>query len=240
MTLLPDIKLLKNSGLYGLEQYLVWALFELRRIAIQEEQQRVVRISFSTVETPTAKGSVLEGQLISEVSLSYDSDIALSYGMEILNAIQPVSDKQSALPFLVCSNTIAQYMAREIDQIINFRGVIDSLEKLLFWLCKSWVLTNSIGDNKGKNSFVFLEEQSGGAAVKFSLNIPLDYTEALQDNFLCAAYQSPHRSPLFYQFALLRRIKRNDGSQTDDSSMQTDNSSIGNNSIFSNENTLGN
>lgn len=132
MALLPDLNLLAQSGLNGLEQYLAWALTEMRRLAIAEGQQQVVRLTMSVDNVKEQDENRFEGLLRSEVNLNYDSEIALNNGLNFLEAIKDVSTAQAQLPEYVCSderNTEIYYLLRGIA---SRPTPINSLEKLLY------------------------------------------------------------------------------------------------------------
>ena len=202
MTALPDWDELLESGLNGLEQYLAWALSEMRRIAITEEQQQIVRLAFSTAKLNKGDEEKYEGLLRAEVNLPYSSFTALENGLNFLSAISSVSDLQAEAPRYRCVENTASYMKNQIIGLRDTINTINTLEKFLFWLCASWRLSLDDAESSiEQGAFSFLEENQGGAIVKFKFDLPLNYYTSLESNLVCAAYVSPYRDSYNYAFA---------------------------------------
>lgn len=234
MATLPDLNLLVESGLNGLEQYLAWALVEMRRLAIAEGRQQVVRLTMAIANVKKLDEDRFEGLLKTEVNLSYDSQIALADGLSFLDAIKDVSSAQAQLPAYVCSTNTNADMNEQIRDIAGGKTAIDTLEKLVYWLCLSWQKSKfSILEKPQDSSFVFFEENNDGGLVKFQLNIPLNYDLVLAGNIVCAAYQSPFRDPLVYNFA------RNKSVRSTEADMLA-NYDAGNDSNYGNDSEIGN
>lgn len=242
MAVLPSWNALLNCGLYGLEQYLVWALVETRRLAILENKQKIVRLTLSSQELKVDRKNFLnlkkdEAVLKIEVNLLYDSQIALKNGLNFLPAIQNISKETALLPQYRCSQETAVYMREAINQISSASFRIDSLEKFLYWLLISWRISkdlssggaNEIGipyfDRIETSKYTFFDEGEG--IVKFSLFVPLHYKTLLENNIVCAAYPSPDRSAINYRFPQLRTNSYVAGEQSNSSS---NSSSVNNNS----------
>lgn len=201
MAELPDLNLLAQSGLNGLEQYLAWALTELRRLAIAEGSQQTVRLTMAIDSVKQQDEDRFEGLLRCEVNLNYDSAIALTEGLSFIEAVQPVSAGQTKLPSYACSTSIDTEIYYKIRKIAQGNTAIDSLEKLVYWLCLSWHKSKfSLVERIDNSTFSFFDENPNGGLVKFSFAIPLDYQMALSKNVVCAAYQSPFRSSVNYQY----------------------------------------
>lgn len=234
MAELPDLNLLAESGLNGLEQYLAWALTELRRLAIAEGSQQTVRLTMAIDSVKNLDEDRFEGLLRCEVNLNYDSAISLSNGLSFIEAVQPVSAGQAEVPNYVCSTSIDTEIYYKIKQIANRDTAIDSLEKFVYWLCLSWHKSKFSLVRRIENStFSFFDENPNGGLVKFSFAIPLDYQVALSENLVCAAYQSPFRDALNYQFAPF-------GSTDDDSNDNSKSTDVGNDNNYGNTTVLGN
>ena len=234
---LPDMGALLNSGLNGLEQYLAWALVEMRRLAIAQGQQRIVRLTTAIEKTTiviSKEKNIIqdyyEGVLKTEVNLSYDSQTALYEGLSFINAIKEISSEQAQLPNYYCSSSRDSRINEKIAEIATGNTSIDTFERLLYWLCLSWQKSNfDLYEVNTNSSFNFIDERPDSGLIQFKLQIPFDYEFGLSHNIVCAAYISPYRKDLFYEFASLGNNQ----------ALPTSNS-LGNNSKNNNNSTMGN
>lgn len=234
MAKLPDLNLLADSGLNGLEQYLLWCLTETRRLAIAEGNQQAVRLTIATGNYQYIKDYIIGTPIKFEVNLKYDSPTALAQGLRFINTIKEVSTAEAALPSYRCSTRKEPKIDAKIREIANGNTAIDTLEKLLFWLCASWQTSQLSITNVPENSvFQFIEEDPSGASFVIRGKILISYINFLTGNIVCGTEPYFLTPSLQYQFASYGRASYIDSTDAKDNS-------AGNNSSYGNNSELGN
>ena len=209
MARLPERQQIIDANLYGLEQYLAWGITELRRLAIADNQQQLARITFTSEIVKSGEENKLEGVYRSDVSLPYDSDLALSYGLSFLHAVKEIVPGVAGLPNYTCPNRYGSTIKQQLNIALNPIYGIDTLEKFVYWLCLSWQLSvTNIEAATSTGEFKFLEEQKPLPLVAFTVRIPADYVNSLKENIVCSVYPSPYRAAISYRYPKLIAISQ--------------------------------
>ncbi len=188
MTKLPSWEKIINLKLGKLENYLIWAALELRRIAINNDKQQVSRIALSSSELKLSEGDEWNTDLKIEINLEYDSEIVLLSGLNFVKGIKNISEDLIILPQYSCYESNSPEINQALLTISQENSGINSFEKFVYWLCVSWQLSiNTQISGKLYGGFSFIEENKTGAAIKFSFSIPCNYDIALKKNIVCSA-----------------------------------------------------